>query len=68
VIGFSCLPVCGLWAAGVVLLVLALLLQSMLCFVGGVNMLGMAVLGEYGRRVLDSVRGRPDYVIEKTDG
>ena len=37
-----------------------------MCFFGSLNALGIAILGEYIARIYDQVRGRPQFVIERT--
>jgi dolichol-phosphate mannosyltransferase len=35
------------------------------CFFGGLNSLGIAILGEYVTRIYDQVRGRPAFVVDR---
>lgn len=37
-----------------------------MCFFGALNAFGIAILGEYIARIYDQVRGRPQFVIERT--
>lgn len=39
-----------------------------ICFFGGINMLGIGLVGEYVARIYDEVRGRPIYVVARTSG
>jgi len=43
-------------------------LLTLMLFFGGVNMLGLGILGEYLGRVFIEVKGRPLYVVESTLG
>jgi len=36
-----------------------------IAFFGGINLLGISVLGEYVARIYDEVRGRPIYIIDR---
>jgi dolichol-phosphate mannosyltransferase len=40
-------------------------IQVLILFIGGVQLAGIGVLGEYVARVYDEVRGRPLYAVEK---
>ena len=37
-----------------------------LTFMGGIILISLWMMGEYIGRIYDEVRGRPQYVIEKT--
>lgn len=37
-------------------------------FLGGINLFGIGVMGEYIARIYDEVKGRPIYIVERTVG
>ncbi|MEK9174591.1 MAG: glycosyltransferase, partial [Patescibacteria group bacterium] len=37
-------------------------------FVGGINLMALAILGEYISRIYEEVRGRPIYIIRNKTG
>ncbi len=37
-------------------------------FIGGINLLGIGVLGEYVARMHDEVKGRPNYIVHRVTG
>lgn len=41
-------------------------LMIVVSFIGGAQLLGIGVLGEYVARIYDEVRGRPDYIISES--
>ena len=48
--------------------VTSLWLLSFLLFLGGLNLLGLGVMGEYVGRTANAVRRRPLYVIDEMEG
>jgi dolichol-phosphate mannosyltransferase len=43
-------------------------LMIAVCFLGGVQLLGIGILGEYVLRIYDEVRARPNYIVERVVG
>ena len=43
-------------------------LALLICFVGGLQLLGMGLLGAYITRIYEEVRHRPKFIVEKTAG
>ena len=41
---------------------------SATAFLGGINLFGIGLLGEYIARIYDEVKGRPIYVVERVSG
>lgn len=39
-----------------------------IAFLGGINLFGIGVMGEYIARIYDEVKGRPIYIVERTVG
>jgi hypothetical protein len=34
-------------------------------FFGGINLLGIGIIGEYVARIYDQLKGRPEYVVDR---
>jgi len=41
---------------------------TILLFFSGINLLSLGIVGEYVARIFEEVKGRPLYLVKKTDG